>query len=63
MIFSVIQRLRDQGATILLVEQNALMALRVAHRAYVLQTGSIVLSGTSADVAGNENVRKAYLGL
>ena len=62
-IFAVIKELNAKGTTILLVEQNALMALRVAHRAYVLQTGSIVLSGTSADVAGNENVRKAYLGL
>ncbi len=62
-IFDVIKELNAKGTTILLVEQNALMALRVAHRAYVLQTGTIVLSGTSADVAGNENVRKAYLGL
>ncbi|MFZ4617657.1 MAG: ABC transporter ATP-binding protein [Rectinemataceae bacterium] len=62
-IFDVIRELNSQGTTILLVEQNALMALSVAHRAYVLQTGSIVLSGKAVDVANDENVRKAYLGL
>ncbi len=62
-IFDVIRELNAQGTTILLVEQNALMALSVAHRAYVLQTGSIVLSGKAVDVANDENVRKAYLGL
>jgi len=62
-IFDVIRELNGKGTTILLVEQNALMALGVAHRAYVLQTGSIVLSGPAADVARDENVRKAYLGI
>ena len=62
-IFDVIKELNAKGTTILLVEQNALMALAVAHRAYVLQTGSIVLSGSAADVARDENVRKAYLGI
>jgi branched-chain amino acid transport system ATP-binding protein len=62
-IFDVIKELNAKGTTILLVEQNALMALAVAHRAYVLQTGSIVLSGAAADVAKDENVRKAYLGI
>jgi branched-chain amino acid transport system ATP-binding protein len=62
-IFDVIKELNSQGTTILLVEQNALMALGVAHRAYVLQTGRIVLSGKASDVARDENVRKAYLGI
>ncbi len=62
-IFDVIRRLNAEGTTILLVEQNALMALSVAHRAYVLQTGTIVLEGSAAAVAANEDVRKAYLGI
>jgi branched-chain amino acid transport system ATP-binding protein len=62
-IFDVIKELNAKGTTILLVEQNALMALGVAHRAYVLQTGKIVLSGKAQDVAGDENVKKAYLGI
>lgn len=62
-IFDVIRELNQNGTTILLVEQNALMALSVAHRAYVLQTGSIVLSGKAADVAADESVKKAYLGI
>jgi branched-chain amino acid transport system ATP-binding protein len=62
-IFEVIKELNAKGTTILLVEQNALMALSIAHRAYVLQTGSIVLSGAASDVAKDENVRKAYLGI
>jgi branched-chain amino acid transport system ATP-binding protein len=62
-IFDVIKELNSRGTTILLVEQNALMALGVAHRAYVLQTGKIVLSGDAQDVARDENVKKAYLGI
>jgi branched-chain amino acid transport system ATP-binding protein len=62
-IFDVIKELNARGTTILLVEQNALMALRLAHRAYVLQTGKIVLSGKATDVARDENVKKAYLGI
>ncbi len=62
-IFEVIRELNSRGTTILLVEQNALMALSVATRAYVLQTGTIVLSGNAADVARDPSVRKAYLGL
>jgi len=62
-IFDVIKELNAQGTTILLVEQNALMALKLAHRAYVLQTGQIVLSGKASDVARDENVKKAYLGI
>jgi branched-chain amino acid transport system ATP-binding protein len=62
-IFDVIKELNARGTTILLVEQNALMALGIAHRAYVLQTGKIVLSGKASEVAQDENVRKAYLGI
>lgn len=62
-IFDVIRNLNAAGTTILLVEQNALMALSIAHRAYVLQTGSIVLSGSAQEVANDETVRKAYLGI
>jgi branched-chain amino acid transport system ATP-binding protein len=61
-IFSIIQDINEQGTTILLVEQNARMALTVAHRGYVLQTGQIVLAGTAKDLQSNETVRKAYLG-
>lgn len=61
-IFDIIRTLNQQGTTILLVEQNALMALRVASRAYVIETGKIVLSGTSQEIAQNPQVKKAYLG-
>ena len=62
-IFDVIVRLNQQeGTTILLVEQNALMALRTAARAYVLETGKIVLSGEASEVAQNPEVKRAYLG-
>ncbi len=62
LIFDVIQRINERGKTILLVEQNALMALEVAHRGYVLQTGEITISDTAKNLANNERVRKAYLG-
>jgi branched-chain amino acid transport system ATP-binding protein len=61
-IFRVIRQLNEEGTTILLVEQNALMALSVAHRAYVMETGRIVLEGAAKDVFQNPDVRKAYLG-
>ena len=62
-IFDVIRELNEkEGATILLVEQNASMALKYAARAYVLETGSIVLSGTAKEIAQNPQVKKAYLG-
>ncbi len=61
-IFDIIQTINAQGTTILLVEQNALMALSIAHRGYVLQTGRIVLSDTAANLQANEMVRKVYLG-
>lgn len=61
-IFSIIRDINAQGTTILLVEQNARMALTVSHRGYVLQTGQIVLTGTAKELQTNETVRKAYLG-
>jgi branched-chain amino acid transport system ATP-binding protein len=62
-IFDVIRSLNKQGTTILLVEQNALMALSVAHRGYVLQTGRIVVNDTAENLKKNEMVRAAYLGV
>ena len=61
-IFETIVEINKQGTPILLVEQNALMALEVADRGYVLETGSIVLEGPAADLKTNEQVRKTYLG-
>ena len=61
-IFDIIRELHRSGTTILLVEQNAQMALSVADRAYVLETGKISLSGTGAELAASDSVRKAYLG-
>ena len=61
-IFDIIQKLHRAGTTILLVEQNAQMALSVANRAYVLETGKITLSGTGDELAHSDEVRKAYLG-
>ena len=63
LIFDIIKTLNEKGTTILLVEQNALMALSVAHRGYVLQTGQIVLSDTAENLRNNESVQKAYLGI
>jgi len=63
LIFDIIKQMNQKGATILLVEQNALMALSIAHRGYVLQTGEIVLSDTAANLKKNEMVKKAYLGV
>jgi branched-chain amino acid transport system ATP-binding protein len=62
-IFDVIKVINQEGTTILLVEQNALMALSVANRGYVIQTGQIVLQDTAANLKNNEMVQKAYLGL
>ena len=62
-IFSIIKDINAQGTTILLVEQNALMALDIAHRGYVLQTGKIVLAGSAKSLSENETVQKAYLGM
>jgi branched-chain amino acid transport system ATP-binding protein len=62
-IFQTIQEINRQGTTILLVEQNALMALEVAHRGYVLQTGRTVLHDTAVNLLQNEMIRKVYLGI
>ena len=61
-IFNVVKRIREQGVTVLLVEQNAHMALEVADRAYVLETGRIVMTGEAAKIAGDPRVKAAYLG-
>ena len=61
-IFDVLREINQQGTTILLVEQNARMALKLAGRGYVLETGNIVLEGTSEDLLANPDVRRAYLG-
>ena len=61
-IFDIIRQLHEEGTTILLVEQNAQMALSVADRAYVMETGKITLSGTGAELAASDEVKKAYLG-
>jgi len=60
--FDIIQEINRQGVTIFMVEQNANMALSIAHRAYVLQTGQVVLSGTAAELRENPLIREAYLG-
>ena len=61
-IFSIIKEINESGTTILLVEQNAHMALSIAHQAYVLETGRITLAGTAKELSESEAVRKAYLG-
>ncbi len=61
-VFDIIQTINAQGTTIFMVEQNANMALSIAHRAYVLQTGQVVLSGPAAELRQNEMIRSAYLG-
>lgn len=61
-IFSIIKEINKNGVTILLIEQNANMALKTAHRGYVLETGRIKLQGTGAELLANEEVKKAYLG-
>jgi len=61
-IFAIVSEIRSQGTTVLLVEQNAAQALRLADRGYVLETGTVVLSGTAEALLGDEQVRAAYLG-
>jgi branched-chain amino acid transport system ATP-binding protein len=63
LIFDTIQKINQEGTTILLVEQNALMALSIAHRGYVLQTGEIVIADTAENLKKNPTVQKAYLGM
>lgn len=61
-IFEIIKKIKSEGTTVLLVEQNANMALQVADRAYVLETGKIIMDGKASDLMNDERVRKAYLG-
>ena len=61
-VFDIIQTINRQGTTVFMVEQNANMALQIAHRAYVLQTGQVVLSGAAAELRRNPMIREAYLG-
>jgi branched-chain amino acid transport system ATP-binding protein len=61
-VFEVIQRINSAGTTVLLAEQNAFAALKIAHRAYVLEGGSIVMEGDRESLLGNEAIRKAYIG-
>ncbi len=61
-IFGVVKRIRERGVTILLVEQNANLALEIADRAYVLETGNILMSGPASQIAGDPRVKAAYLG-
>ncbi len=61
-LFKILTEINAQGVTILLVEQNAVMALDLANRAYVLETGRVTLSGSSRELARDEKVRSAYLG-
>lgn len=63
LIFDIIKQLNNSGTTILLVEQNALMALSIAHRGYVIQTGQIILHDTAQNLKNNEMVQKSYLGI
>jgi len=62
-IFDIIQQINSQGTTILLVEQNVYQSLRISHRAYVLATGRVVLSGTGAQLLDDAHVKKAFLGM
>jgi len=62
-IFDIITEINKQGVTILLVEQNVFQSLRIANRAYVLETGRVVLTGKGEELLGNEHVKKAYLGI
>ena len=62
-IFQAVKRIRDAGMTVLIVEQRMAECLEIAHRAYILQTGRVLMQGSAADIGGNPDVRKAYLGL
>jgi branched-chain amino acid transport system ATP-binding protein len=62
-IFNIIQEINQQGTTILLVEQNVYHSLNLSHRGYVLENGSIVLSGAGQDLLRNQHIRQSYLGL
>jgi branched-chain amino acid transport system ATP-binding protein len=62
-IFEIVKKLNQEGMTVLLVEQNARMALKISHRAYVLETGKIILQDSAQNLLNNDEVRKAYLGV
>jgi len=62
-IYGAVKKLHQEDVTILLIEQNATLALRHTQRGYILETGRITLQGTSQDLLGNEHIRKAYLGM
>lgn len=62
-IYGTMKKLHQEGVTLLLIEQNAILALRHSHRGYILETGRITLKGTSQELLGNEHIRKAYLGM
>lgn len=62
-IFEIVQKVNQEGMTVLLVEQNARMALKISHRAYVLETGKISLEGSGAELLNNDDVRRSYLGI
>jgi len=62
-IFQTISQINEQGTTILLVEQNVVHTLKMAHRGYVLENGEIVLEGTGEELLANEDMKKAYLGM
>ena len=62
-IFEVVKQINQEGATVLIVEQNAVQTLQMAHRGYVLENGEITLSGTGADLLNDSRIREAYLGL
>lgn len=62
-IFEIIQKVNSQGMTVLLVEQNARMALKISHRAYVIETGKVTLEGKGQDLLNDDNVRRSYLGV
>ena len=61
-IFNIIKDINEKGTTVLLVEQNAKMALSIADRAYVMETGNIVMTGTGAELVNSPEIQKAYLG-
>jgi branched-chain amino acid transport system ATP-binding protein len=62
-LFRVLRTLNEQGMSILLVEQNVVQALRISHRAYVLESGKIVMQGSSAELRRSDTIRKSYLGI
>jgi branched-chain amino acid transport system ATP-binding protein len=62
-IFDIIKEINKQGTTILLVEQNVYQSLKISSRAYVLETGRVVMTGSGAELLGNDHVRKAFMGM